>query len=299
MNSTADDPTVTFPEQSTGRRTALAKWITDRRNPLTARVAVNHIWARHMGTPLVATVFDFGRKGSPPAHPELLDWLAAELIETSWDMKHIHRLIVRSAAYRMSSSVAGNEANLAKDSENFGLWRRTPIRLEAEVVRDSILALAGTLDSTRGGPPVSPAAQADSTRRSLYFFHSNNERNAFLMTFDGAGVKECYRRDQSVLPQQALALSNSRLVHDAAGKIVERLSHTANAEQPATDQEFVQKAFYDLLGIHASDDELRASTKALDAWRKVPDGSKNAAARSARQHLVWALFNHSDFVTVR
>ena len=92
-------------------------------------------------------------------------------------MKHLHRLIVKSAAYRMSSSAAGCEANLAKDPDNLHLWRRTPIRLESQVVRDSILSLAGTLDLTRGGPPVPPDAQADSTRRSLYFFHSNNDRN--------------------------------------------------------------------------------------------------------------------------
>ncbi|MBA3484163.1 MAG: DUF1549 domain-containing protein, partial [Pirellulales bacterium] len=192
--STADDPAVTFPDHSTGRRSALATWITDRRNPLTARVAVNHIWSRHMGAPLVATVFDFGRKGSPPTHPELLDWLAAELIDSGWDMKHLHRLIVTSSAYRMSSSTAGGDANLAKDPDNLRLWRRTPARLESEVLRDSILQLAGTLDLSRGGPPVPPAAQADSTRRSLYFVHSNNERNPFLTTFDAALVKECYRR---------------------------------------------------------------------------------------------------------
>jgi mono/diheme cytochrome c family protein len=304
MNSTANDPTVDFPAQSTGRRTALAKWITDHRNPLTARVAVNHIWARHMGTPLVSTVFDFGRNGAPPTHPELLDWLAAEFIAPSsgspgWDMKHLHRLIVISSAYRMSSSVAGNESNLAKDPENNQLWRRTPVRLESEVVRDSILSLAETLDGTRGGPPVMPAAQVESTRRSLYFFHSNNERNAFLLTFDGASVKECYRREQSVLPQQALALSNSRLVHDAAGRIAERLSQPTDSEQRPSDQEFVRNAFYALLGIRASDDEVRASMQAMDAWRKVAERPDRAAVDPARQHLVWALFNHGDFVTVR
>jgi len=298
-NSTADDPTIEFPSQSTGRRSALAKWITDRRNPLTARVAVNHIWARHMGTPLVATVFDFGRKGTPPTHPELLDWLAAEFIDCGWDMKHLHRLIVTSSAYRMSSSAAGNASNLAKDPENVLLWRRDPIRLEAEVVRDSILSLAGTLDGRRGGPPVLPAAQADSTRRSLYFFHSNNERNAFLITFDGAGVKECYRRDQSVLPQQALALSNSRLVHDAAGRIAERLSRSTSADEQPSDKEFVQTAFHELLGIRASDNEIQASIEAMQAWRTISDQPENAAADPARRHLVWALFNHNDFVTVR
>jgi hypothetical protein len=299
MNSTADDPNVEFPAQSTGRRTALAKWITDKRNPLTARVAVNHIWARHMGKPLVATVFDFGRKGAPPTHPELLNWLAAEFIDSGWDMKHLHRLIVTSAVYRMSSSAAGNEANVAKDPDNVELWRRTPMRLESEVVRDSILSLAGTLDAARGGPPVPPAAQADSTRRSLYFFHSNNQRNAFLTTFDGAGVKECYRRDQSVLPQQALALSNSRLVHDAAGKIADRLSHMPKSEHPSTDQEFVKAAFYELLGVRASDEEMRASMEAMNAWRAVSKLPESGVTDPARKNLVWALFNHSDFVTVR
>ncbi|TXT35955.1 MAG: hypothetical protein FD138_1148 [Planctomycetota bacterium] len=96
-----------YPTTSTGRRTAFAKWLTDPRHPLPARVAVNHIWARHMGKPLVPTVFDFGRKGTPPTHPELLDWVAVELVENGWSMKHIHRLIVTSQTYRLSSSSAG------------------------------------------------------------------------------------------------------------------------------------------------------------------------------------------------
>lgn len=116
FNSTADDPAVKFASQSSGRRKALAEWITDRRHPLTARVAVNHIWARHFGAPLVATVFDFGRNGAPPTHPELLDWLAAELMESGWSMKHVHRLIVTSATYRMSSSLAGGATALGRRS---------------------------------------------------------------------------------------------------------------------------------------------------------------------------------------
>ncbi|HEY1067409.1 MAG TPA: DUF1553 domain-containing protein, partial [Pirellulales bacterium] len=223
-NSGADDPPMAFPSQSTGRRTALAEWITDRRNPLTARVAVNHIWMRHFGEPLVATVFDFGRKGQAPSHPELLDWLACELIESGWSMKHVHRLIVESSTYRMSSSTSGAEANRKKDPDNLSLWRRTPMRLESQAVRDALLALAGTLDETRGGPSVPSDQQAESKRRSLYFFHSNNDRNQFLTTFDEALVTECYRREQSIVPQQALALTNSRLVLDAARPIAERLT---------------------------------------------------------------------------
>ena len=185
FNSGQDDPEVKFHPQSTGRRTALANWITDRRNPLTARVAVNHIWTRHMGQPLVTTMFDFGRKGTPPTHPELLDWLASELIDSGWSMQHLHALIVNSAAYRMSSSLrdvnsegekgrqgAGEEnatnssspplpispspglssPSLSLDPENRLFWRRVPIRMESQLVRDSLLALAGTLDPTARWP---------------------------------------------------------------------------------------------------------------------------------------------------
>src|SRR6185436_1934945 len=244
LSSTADDPTVKFSPQSSGRRKALAEWITDRRNPLTARVAANHIWTRHFGVPLVPTVFDFGRKGTPPTHPELLDWLAAELMESGWSLKHLHRLIVNSATYRLSSSLAGAEANVAKDSDNVYLWRRNSIRLEAEVVRDSMLSLAGNLDPTIGGPSVPPANQDDSKRRSLYFFHSKDERNLFLTTFDEAGVRESYRRDQSIVPQQALALSNSKLVLDSAGRIATRLSE---GHKVADDEAFIRRAMLAML----------------------------------------------------
>ena len=292
LNSGKDDPTVEFRPVSSGRRTALADWITDPRNPLTARVAVNHLWTRHFGTPLVPAVFEFGRKNPPPTHPELLDWLASELVDNGWSMKHLHRLIVTSAAYRMSSSLAGGEASAAKDLDNLRWWRRTPIRLEAQAVRDSLLALSGQLDPTMGGPSVPTASQADSKRRSLYFFHSNNERNLFLTTFDEAGVKECYRREQSIVPQQALALANSRLVHDASSLIATRLS----GEVPADDEgAFVRQAFRTVLGTSPTPAETAACRKTLEAWRKLPQ----ATPATARAQLVWALFNHNDFVTLR
>jgi hypothetical protein len=299
FNSTADDPAVSFAPQSTGRRTALARWITDPRNPLTARVAVNHLWARHFGTPLVATVFDFGRKGEEPAQRALLDWLAAELIDSGWSMKHMHRLIVGSATYRLSSSVVGRESNLAKDAQNASWWRRTPIRLESQLVRDAILQLAGRLDVTPAGPPVPPAEQTDSRRRSLYFFHSNNDRNLLLSTFDEATVKECYRRDDSIVPQQALALSNSRLVLDAAPAIAERLSQPPASDPAAPtmldDAAFVARAFRGVLGITPSEAEQAACVKALAAWQRLPpqDGL------SPRACLVWTFLNHNDFVTLR
>ena len=290
QNSGKDDPQPPTPSTSTGRRTALANWITDRRNPLAARVAVNHIWTRHLGQPLVPTMFDFGRKGTPPTHPQLLDWLAAEFIESGWSMKHLHRLIVTSNTYRMGSTNADANENMKRDPENRILWRRMPIRLESQVVRDSLLSLAGTLDTTMGGPPVPTNEQANSTRRSLYFFHSNNERNQFLTTFDEALVKDCYRREQSIIPQQALALTNSKLVLDAAEQIATRITKNAS-----TNEEFIRDAFRLLLGIEAADREISACRQAMAEWQSLPEKTE----RDARVNLVWALVNHNDFVTLR
>jgi hypothetical protein len=275
--------------------------LTDARNPLLARVAANHLWTRHMGVSLVPNVFDFGRKGGVPSHPELLDWLASELVESGWSMKHLHRLIVSSAVYRMSSSQAGAGENLEKDPDNVHLWRRSPIRLESEVVRDSILALAGELDWTRGGPPVGAAQQATSKRRSLYFYHSNNERNLFLTTFDQAAVKECYRREESIVPQQALALSNSSLVLEAAARIAVKISAgVSGGVGPEADAEFVRAAYMYVLGVGAREAEVAACLRALAAWRNAAGAPEAPAARHAeRSNLVWALLNHNDFVTLR
>ncbi|MFM7318208.1 MAG: DUF1553 domain-containing protein, partial [bacterium] len=138
LTSTAFDPFPGFPEKTTGRRLALARWMTDATNPLPARVAVNHIWARHFGQPLVPTVFDFGRKGTPPENPELLDWLASEFVASGWSMKHMHRLIVSSAAWQRASTLQGRDNEVAKDPDNRQFWRWPGMRLESQAVRDSI-----------------------------------------------------------------------------------------------------------------------------------------------------------------
>lgn len=254
-----------------------------------------------MGTPLVATVFDFGRKGSEPSHPALLDWLASELVEgpsvattgstAGWRMKHLHRLICTSAAYRMSSSLKGAEAAQRIDPDNRLLWRRTPSRLEAQVVRDAILSLAGTLDPTMGGPPVPIAAQAASRRRSLYFWHSEVSGNPFLASFDDAAPRECYERDRSIVPQQALALANAAVVHDAAGQVATRLRDVAD------DAAFIDAAFTMIVARPPTAEERAACETALAKWRKAepPAGGVDGS----RAHLVWALFNHNDFVTLR
>ncbi|MFN8710957.1 MAG: DUF1553 domain-containing protein, partial [Planctomyces sp.] len=129
-----------------------------------------------------------------------------------------------------------------------------------------------------------------STRRSLYFFHSNNERNLFLTTFDEALVKDCYRREHSIVPQQALALSNSAQAMEAAEQISARITKTSPEEAV-----FIREAFRVLVGIDASEEEIAAGREAVDAWRRLPDGS-DAVARTS---FVWALINHNDFVTLR
>jgi hypothetical protein len=286
-----------FPQTSTGRRSALARWLTDPRNPLTARVAVNHVWVRHFGRPLVPTVFDFGRKGTPPTHPELLDWLAVDFVEHGWSLKHLHRLLVTSDAYRMTSSAAGGAASSRTDPENRWYWRMNPVRLEAQAVRDALLCLSGELDPALGGPPVDPVAGEASRRRSLYFVHSHNDHHKLLAMFDDASVLECYRRTESIVPQQALALSNSRLSLEAATKISDRLQRRLG---DVPDGEFVRAAFETVLACPPTADEQSACEEALRGWvdllnkKGVPD-----ARRRARSDLVHALVNHNDFITVR
>ncbi len=241
------------------------------------------------------TPFDFGRKTPETTTSIVIGLDAAEFMEAGWSIKHLHRLMVNSETYRLSSSIADRSENVAKDPDNLWLWRRNAIRIESQVVRDGILALAGTLDNSAGGPPIMPGDQANSRRRSLYFFHSNNERNLFLTTFDEAAVKECYRREQSIVPQQALALTNSQLVLDASKPIAERIVKSLNDSHSVDDAAFAKQAFRVVLGIEPSAAELRVSGQAMEQWRKIGDNQN----RGPHELLVWALLNHNDFVTLR
>ena len=294
QNRNAGKPFLTT---STGRRSAFAKWLTDPRQPLPARVAVNHIWMRHMGKPLVPTLFDFGRKGTPPTHPELLDWLAVELIEHNWSMKHIHRLIVTSQAYRLSSSSAGaTDATLAADPDNRFYWRMNPVRMESQIVRDSLLHLAGELDLSLGGPSIAVNDDA-SHRRSLYFVHSHNDHQKFLSTFDDANVLDCYRRAESIVPQQALALENSSLATAMAGKISQRL---AAARPNAADSDFIRAAFVTILSVEPTSDELATMSEILNRMTELARTKKRPNPEAlARTNLVHTLLNHNDFITIR
>src|SRR5262249_19092185 len=143
---------ASYPASSTGRRLALAAWIADAENPLTARVAVNHVWMRHFGRALVPTVFDFGVQGQRPSHPALLDWLALAFVRDGCSLNKLPRILVPRATYRMDSTP--DASALAADPENKYLWRMAPRRLEAEAVRDSTLYVCGRLDPAGGGPEL-------------------------------------------------------------------------------------------------------------------------------------------------
>jgi Protein of unknown function (DUF1553)/Protein of unknown function (DUF1549) len=297
-----------YPATSTGRRLALARWITDPQNPLAARVTANHIWLRHFGKGIVPTEFDFGKNGQPPTHPALLDWLAAELMDHDWSMKHLHRLIVTSAAYRMTS--ASSPSNAAVDPDNVWIWHMRPRRLEAEAVRDSVLAVAGQLDLTAGGPDIDYKLGLSVRRRSLYFRHGPEKEMEFLALFDSANVTECYRRSESVVPQQALALANSPLTlamgRTLAGNLVKESAEPdafifAAFEQvlsrPPTDAETAEcRKFLTEQAALLSDPQKLLAFSAGPASQVAPSPDP---AQRARENLVHVLMNHTDFVTMR
>ncbi|MDA0833797.1 MAG: DUF1553 domain-containing protein [Planctomycetota bacterium] len=300
-----------YPTQSTGRRTALAKWIASEENPLTARVAVNHIWLRHFGRGIVTTPAEFGRNGARPTHQQLLDWLAAELIANNWKMKPIHRLIVTSQAYRRKSYTGmSDHPNLAIDRDNVYLWRFNSTRMEAEVVRDSLLASAKQLDRTFGGKEVEQTEGLTNWRRSVYFSQHGEEKMMFLDLFDAPDACDCYRRSSSVRPQQALALTNSALVQKL-GRLLARDLSTV----PISDEDFVIAAFEQILTRSPSHAELELSRNYLLKQKAVfeqaepeviaqqVEGETIPASTDpqlrARETLAQALFNHTDFVTIR
>jgi mono/diheme cytochrome c family protein len=297
-----------YPKTSTGRRLALARWIGDKQNPLTARVAVNHMWLRHFGAPLVPTVTDFGKNGKPPINPELLDWLATELMNQNWSMKALHRLMVTSSAYRMQSALTAKHPNEAIDPENHWLWRMNTRRMEAEVVRDSVLHAAESLDFTIGGPELNEETDQDTPRRSLYFHITPSAQLLFLRVFDGSDPTNCYRRTESIVPQQALALANSKLSLTQSRLLAQRLG---GAERSS--QEFLTDAFESILGRPPSSAEMEKSLKFLERQQALldrpkavtpfqpqtePPKSLNAKLR-AREDLIHALFNRNEFVTIR
>ena len=323
-----------YPATSSGRRLALARWIADRGNPLTARVAINHIWMRHFGSPLVPSVFDFGLNGKAPTHPALLDWLAVELMDgeqsrkseipnpkseipSPWRMKHIHRLIVTSNAYRQQSSTAGaDDPNRAVDPDNLFLWRMNIRRMEAEIIRDSTLHVAGRLDTRMAGPELDENSGMTMARRSIYFRNSKEKKMTFLDLFDRPNVVECYRRSESVVPQQALAMANSPLSLAQARLLAKTLSAEAGTESnDETRGRFIGIAFSQVLNRDPSPAERAecdkfltdqaqrfADPKSLTQFSSGTPSHVPAATepqQRARENLVHVLLNHNDFLTIR
>ena len=238
--------TAKYSSTSTGRRLAFARWLGDRDNPLTARVAMNHIWLRHFGVGLAPTVSEFGANGASPTHPALLDWLAAEFMERDWNMKEMHKLIVTSAAYRMGSTPDARNREI--DPDNAFLWRMNSRRVEAEVVRDNLLYICGALDSSMGGPDL-PHTQGQASRRSSIHLRQAHEKLVeFLQIFDGPNVVECYERKETVQPHQALALANSELTYTHARRLADELA--AEAGSP---DEFVEASAFRARSFPAAD----------------------------------------------
>jgi len=302
-----------YPLTTTGRRLAVARWIASRDNPLTARVAANHIWLRHFGAPLVPNVGNFGLNAKPPLHPALLDWLAAELMDHNWSTKHLHRMLVTSRAYRMQSS-AQDSPSVAIDPENRFFWRMNARRMEGEVIRDAILQLAGTLNAEAGGPDVDPTKASTVLRRSVYFRHTPDDKPAMLQVFDAPNPEECFRRIESVMPQQALALANGDLSISQARRLARALSAEIGAVGPQTSADFIQAAFETLLARLPSAAELRncrefltRQTELLAHPEKLAkfEGTGDLAEKPspdpqqrAREGLVHVIMNHHDFVTI-
>jgi mono/diheme cytochrome c family protein len=242
--------TAELPADAAHPRTHLARWLTDARNPLPARVVVNRLWQHHFGQGLVKTPNDFGKNGGRPSHPELLDWLAAELVNNGWRLKPIHRLLLLSSAYQQSAvNPIAAEASKA-DPDNRLLWRSNRRHLSAEEVRDAMLAVAGRLNRKAGGPsvivPVEPelvrflykpsqwavtADAAEHDRRSVYLIAKRNLRLPFLETFDQPALQtSCGRRESSTHALQALELLNGKLANDLAGAFAARLKREAGGD---------------------------------------------------------------------
>ena len=257
------------------RRVRLAKWIVDPKHPLTPRVMVNRIWQHHFGQGIVATPSDFGAMGMPPSHLALLDWLAREFIGNRWSIKHVHRLILNSHAYRQAS-LPDAEA-LSIDAGSQLLWRFPPRRLEAEVIRDSMLAVSGVLDLTMGGPGFSafkpnnnyvrvyePKESFEPTdyRRMVYMLKVRMEQDGTFGVFDCPDAAQvCPKRPSSTTPLQALNLLNSAFVLEQARLLADRLQREAGND-PVTQ---VRRAFHLAFGREPFTDESQAAVELIAA----------------------------------
>jgi Protein of unknown function (DUF1553)/Protein of unknown function (DUF1549)/Planctomycete cytochrome C len=288
-------------EKGSGR-IELADWLTSPTNPLTARVIVNRVWQHHLGRGLVTTASDFGMRGQPPSHPELLDHLARKFVQEGWSMKRLHKAIMLSSTYQQSSLDDGRYSEV--DPANQWLWRFNRQRLDAEALRDSLLFLAGELDLSRGGPHAFPLEYHwnytqhspftdvyDTRKRSVYLMQQRIKRHPYLTLFDGADPNStAAERDSSATPLQALFAMNNEAFHQWAAAFSSRL--------PSDDEPAVQAAYWGALGRPARADELRDALAYLNAFGLKAPAKANESRRLARASLARALLASNEFIYV-
>ena len=276
-----------WPAAEVDSRLRLAQWLVTPQNPLPARVTMNRVWEQFFGRGLVETTEDFGVRGASPSHPQLLDWLAAEFIESGWNMKHMHRLIVCSATYRRSSQF--RQDVFRSDPENKWLSRQNALRISAEMIRDSGLAASGLLYRKMSGPPVRPrqsprvvaegfgnhswktSPQPDCYRRGLYTFRIRTTPFAQGIIFDAPNPNEiCTRRPRSNTPLQALTLLNDPVFFEFAQGLADR-----TLLLPGGDDERVNAAFRFCLSRPPSTDETKSLLKFLRVTRAAADSTES------------------------
>ncbi len=304
-----------LPDNAKRDRLALAQWLIDRRNPLTARVIVNRVWQQYFGRGLVETENDFGTMGRLPSHPELLDWLAVDFMEHGWSLKHLHQLIVTSQTYLQSSSQSDHSALSTEhflrnaqntDPNNNLLWRQNRLRLDAEVVRDVCLATSGLLSPKMGGAPVYPpipdgvmslgqvkrawplSKGADRYRRGLYTFIFRATPPPALSVFDAPdGFSTCTRRIRSNTPLQALTLLNDSAYVEFAQALAARLM-----KQSKTDDARISHAYQLCVSRAPSERERQSLARLLHAER-----DSGATEAQAWQALARVLLNLDETIT--
>jgi hypothetical protein len=291
------------------RRAALARWLTSSDCPLTARVIVNRVWGWHFGQALVRTPSDFGAQGEPPTYPDLLDWLARDLIAHGWSLKHLHRRILLSETYRMRSAADGR--GLRVDADNRLLWHFPRRRLEGEAIRDAMLACAGSLNGKPFGPPVVPPLgkeeltglfdargkwpvtkdAAEHTRRSVYLLVRRTFVYPLFAAFDPPELMtNCPGRPQTVVPTQALTLLNGPVADRQSASFARRLLRECG-DRP---ERAVARAWLLAFGRPAARKEAERALTFLRE-RSAAHGGK---AEAALAELCLALFNANEFVYV-
>ena len=276
--------------KTTGRRLALARWVTAPGHPLTARVFVNRVWHHLFGRGIVATLGNFGHSGSRPSHPELLDWLAVDFQENGWDMKRLVTMIMTSTAYQQSyhATASSQRRALEADADNVLLWRSNLKRLDAEIVRDALLAMSGRMDLSMGGPPVmyqttpDGMSKSDSTRRSLYILARRIYPLKILEVFDSPLIAvHCQQRGMSTTVLQSLAQLNSGFLFEKAEQMATRVAGDAG-EDPAAR---IRLAFKIVLAREPLESELNEGLIFLKEQTDIHEAAEVASDQATRMAL--------------